>query len=198
MAINYPGPYELRFFYSITISSVVLNHVHRVNVNISGDPEPPVDFADIDILGVPGGLVSLDTVVDAYVTLLRELTSAANSFSHVELWRYDTGTFDSQFISTYTLGLVGTNVTAVVSAGQLIHTYRTAEGGIMRWTFMEPNVAQDVSRGYATMSAREQDIADFVLGTNRYFYARDTSLPVAFIKSHPGQSEVIFKRRYRP
>lgn len=197
MALNFPGPYELRFFYTITISSVAIQHVHRLNVNIVGDPVPPVDFASISILGTPGGVVPLDTVVDGYVALLRELTSAVNSFSHVELWKYTPGTFDSEFVSTYALGLAGLNVTAVVAAGQLIHTYRTAEGGILRWTFMESNVAQDVSRGYATMSAREQAISDFILGVNRYFYARDTSLPVAFIASHPGQSEVIFKKRYR-
>jgi len=51
MTIHYPGPYEIRLFYTITGGTGVIQHEARYNLRVAGDPEPGTPFADIERCG---------------------------------------------------------------------------------------------------------------------------------------------------
>jgi hypothetical protein len=193
---NYPGPYEVRLNYTVSASSVVLSHQQRLNVRISGTPTPGEIFPNIDALRRDDTPVALDEEVDDWVALLQPLFSNLTTFVNAELWKYEALSFESSFVGVYTIGLAGTSGTAQ-PAGQAIMTFRTNEGGIMKISLMECNIAPAVSVTYPNLSVAGKALADAVQFGTSPWLARDTSYPFAFIALHPGQNEVLFKKRFR-
>ena len=198
MAINFPGPYEVRINYNCNIGGLILNHTQRLNVRISGTPDVGTPFGSINCLRRDDQAFNLASEVDAWVALLRPLYLAGGTnFTTAELWKYTAQSFESSFVSSYSIGLAGTGGANNVGAGQVIWSFRTEEGGIMKIALMESAIQAGSSAGYANMSADQKAIADAVqLGTSPWL-ARDTSYPFTVIAMHPGQSEAVFKKRYR-
>jgi len=194
MALNYPGPVEVRLFYS----KLGLQHEARYNCNSPTTLFAGMDAADIDLydkIGVAGDAV---TVVTAWVTLLKVLYSAADvTFDYFEVWEYDGDTHLATFIAAETLTVAGTHANTGSVAGQLIFTFRTQEGNSMRLSLMEAAVGTTSVLGYAGLPANEQAIVDFVLSDSNWILARDTSYPAAFIRALYGSNEALFKRRFR-
>lgn len=200
MAINYPGPYELRMYYTCSVSGAVLNHVQKMNLDVDGEPDPGTAFADITPVRRIGLTTDLETAVDDWVVLIRAAyPSTAFAISRFELWRIAPDSFDGTFISAYEIGLAGVGAASVFPAGQYIMTFRTLEGGIMRVSFMEHiATAIGITDPPPLAQTGMQAIADFITSTSNYFLGRDTSYPIALRAGFPGQNEVLFKLRYRP
>lgn len=200
MALNYPGPYELRFKYSVTAGSLLLNHQHRVNVILSSDPPAGTPFSSINC--IPADLVpfQLDTAVDAYVVeLAKHYNNAYALINNVELWKYTPGSFEASFVSVYDIGVLGSSASAVNACQESRFTFRTAEGGTLMVVLAE-TVFSDKSApiGYATLNAQEKALVDFILGASTGFHiGRDTSRPVSFNQLFRGTNEATFKRRFR-
>lgn len=198
MALNFPGPGEVRLFYTTQPASATpITHVAKYNVSYLGDPDPGDEFSAIQVIDRLGVAHDLDDVVDTWVTQIRPLfgTGGGNSIDYAEFWIYTAGTFDAHFVSSYTIGLAGTSGSAVVSAGQSISTFRTQEGGIFKIVFLEsviqPGFKDTAPFSNAALEAIRQSI---VAGTTPWL-ARDTSFPFASIAHYPGQSEHLFKIR---
>lgn len=198
MALNYPGPFDLRFFYSTTVTGVLRNHVMKLNCNIDA-LAPGESFGGATVLTRGGATPALDDAVDAWVTLwLAAYPSTAFALSHVEAWQYETNSFAADFVSSYTIAATGVGGNSLTPAGQYIHTYRTQEGGIMKLSFMEPPVLSGVTDPPPLAATGMQAIADFVVSSANWILARDTSYPFALIGGYPGINEALFKNRYRP
>lgn len=201
MADNFPGPYQLRVFYNCAPSgSPNLTHVMALNLAVSGTPEIGTPFADIDIIRRIGGVVDLATVTSELHGVLRPILSLADTLiTHAELWKYAEGTHDASYVATYVIDLSGLNVNVAKPAGQMIWSWRTGEGGIMKIYVMEATNQESTQQSYGNLDADEQAFVDwFHEDATSYALARDTSPPLVFLRMSPGQHETIFQKRYRP
>lgn len=200
MALNYPGPYQLRVFYSVDAQSLGnMTHVLQMNLDCEPAPDPGDPFTDINIVRRGTTPMALHTMTNAFVVLMKALLDADDAtIDYAELWEFDPGTFDASYISSYTIGVAGTGVGTAIAAAQSIYVFRSIEGGTMRVYLQEANTAIGASLGYGDMGSDNQDFVDwFTNEVDATALARDTSYALAFTKLHPGQSEKLFKARYR-
>lgn len=198
MAFNYPGPYEIRLFYSTTpVGHPQMTHEQRLNCVVDSSPVPGTDFADITVETRSGANIALDVAVDQWVNLLQPNFHTSSEFVLAELWKYTPDTFDASFISAYEIVEVGTSVGATVVAGQAILSFRTVNGGIMRLNLMESIHAVGQQQTFPTSVVVINDIADAIVASTNEWYARDNSYPISRYKFSPGQNEALFKRRFR-
>lgn len=200
MAINFPGPYEVRIFYTVTTGISVHTHVQRLNVRVDGTPAPGTPMADIDFLRRDNLPFAADAEIDAWVALIlpRWAVHASNGVSHAELWKYEPDSFDSSFISTYDISAPSTGSGTTLIAGQEIYTFRTEEGGIMKVNFMQSVQAQGAPQVYSALNAGQKAIVDAIRNGTVPWLARDTSYPFSFIRMYPGSNEALFKKIFRP
>jgi hypothetical protein len=200
MTVNFPGPYEARFYYTVNNGSVVNTHVHRVNVQVVNAPAPGTAMADIDLIDKSLALVAADTTFTTWANLIkvRWAVNASNAITHVELWQYVANSYDAFFISTMPLNIATTGAGGTQVAGQEIYVFRTEEGGTMKISFMETVQAIGSPLTYTQLSANTKLIVDFVVApVNAVWLARDTSFPIAFTRMFPGQNEALFKKAFR-
>lgn len=199
MAINYPGPYELRYHYTVdTTPGGALEHQFRHSVVLEVDPTPGDAFSTINVVLSGGGTLALHTSVASTVAVVDDLLSAADAtIDFVELWKYTAGTFQADFISSFDISAAGTNVGATVPANQNIYTFRTAGGGILKFTLLDVPGAVGAPVAYASLAATHQALVDYIKhASSSPFYARDNSRPFAFLRFFPGNNEAVFKERY--
>lgn len=194
MAANFPGPYEVRIFYTTQLRQ----HVMKLNCTLTADPTPGDEFIDITAVTKGGGTRNLELGTLAVVTVVRPfLNTVTGEVNRAELWKYEPESFDSQFISVMDIALAGTAAGATLPATQSIWTFRTIGGGSMRFNILETDVAPAVTV-YPPFAGRTNDVAVAMLSTNTIFHARDDTFPFAAVAYHPGQNERLFKRIYRP
>lgn len=193
MAANFPGPYELRFVYT----NPPLVHTQRLNIDLTTDPAPGTTFDLLEAVPRVGTGYNLELGVDNWIIVLRNLLHTTVTINYVELWKYEPESFDATFISAYDVGLAGLAAASPVPAGQMIWTFRTLEGGVLRINVMEAARAPGSPVSYPALAATEKALVDFILADDNCFLGRDTSYPFAFMRLNPGQSEALFKRRYR-
>ena len=199
MAINFPGPYEVRIYYSVSYSvGGVLTHSQRLNVRLDADPTPGTAFADINALRRDESPFDLAGEVDDWVLLMKALYSNAGvTIDYAELWKYEDQSYDASFVSTYPIAVAGTNGQATIGAAQSIVTFRTMNGGIMKLSFMESVVAEGSKDTLPFSSAQLDAIADAVVAGTVPWYGKDNSYPFACIAAFNGKNEALFKRRFR-
>lgn len=201
MALNFPGPYEVRLFYTTSPAGFTgIQHVAKYNIALDADPPVGEDFANINARMRNTGTIALDTWVDSWVALLLQLVSSAggNTIDLAELWKYTPGTFDASYVASYSIALAGLSGAPPVPAGQAIQTYRTQEGGIMKLSFMETGLVTAVRDAPPFTPVASENIRQAVIADTNCWLARDTSYPIAAIGNFVGQNEALFKRRYRP
>ena len=199
MAINYPGPYELRFFYSVDATpGDVLQHQFRFSCELDGDPDPGAVFSTIDIVLSGGSTAALHTTCLAVINVVEDLYNSTDAtFDYVELWKYEEGTFNAEYVSSYDIGTAGTSASATVACSESIFTFRTTEGGIWKLVLLDNVGTPNVPAAYADLNAVNQAIVDyFKHATTSPARGRDGGSPFAFLKLFPGQSEALFKQRF--
>lgn len=201
MALNYPGPYEVRIKYTVSATGGSIQHVQRLNLNMAEAPTPGLPFEDVRALrrvddGTPASR-ALDTMVDEWIALIQTQFNTSVTFDLAELWAYEPESFEASFVSTYAIGVNGTNGAPISVAGQAILTFRTLEGGVLKINLMEPINAAGAKVGMTSAPAGIQAISDYVVSDVNWILARDTSYPFAPMNFAPGQNEAIFKKRFR-
>jgi len=194
MAINYPGPYEVRINYTVAGRS----HQQRLNVRIDGTPVAGVDdFTTIDALRRDDTPVALDSEVDDWVDLIKVyFNSTDGDIVNAELWKYEAESFNADFVAAYDIAVAGTSATATSPASQLMWTFRTQEGGVMKISLMDVHVTPGAKISPPYTSGNLAVANAVVLGTSPWL-ARDTSYAIANIGLYPGQNEKLFKDIYR-
>lgn len=201
MTLNFPGPSVLRIFYTVEPGLLTpMEHTLQLNFEPDVTPSPGTLFANIAVNPRVVADHPLSTVCDELVAYLRPLFTAVDvTFDRAECWNVAPGTFDYTYVSTYDISLAATGVGSVQIASQNIYTFRSWEGGILRLYLQETETAPGLPLAYSDMGSGHQDLVDyFTSDSHSFFLARDTSYPVAFLRMLPGESEAIFKRRYRP
>lgn len=202
MATNFPGPYELRFFYSTAVSgAATLTHVQRLNCDVSGTPAPGEDPGAVQITR---RVASLDPAEDwmsfvaaEWANLLKPYASSNMNIIRCELWKYAPESFEGEFVTVHPLAVAGTNGVAIVPASQVIHTFRTLEGGVLKINVMEASIAAGQQSPLSAAGSFQGALRDFVLSEANWILGRDTSYPFAAMTYAPGTNEALFKKRYR-
>lgn len=193
MVQNFPGPWQVEVDYTVD----TLDHVMRLNCDVTSDPAVGDDFSTIQVDRRLSGAEYLDTLVDAFVALLQPAWTADCTFNNAHLFKYTPLSFERTWYSSYGIGVDGTHAGVYSKANETITTYRTQEGGIFRLTMEELFIDFFGKSSLAAAGAYQGDLRDFILGGDNWILARDTSYPVWPLYLLHGQNEAIFKRRYR-
>lgn len=199
MVQNFPGPYELRLSYVVTITGVPLTHTARLNVDLTSAPTVGDAFNNINAK-TRGGIATPDlaAVIEAWLELVKMIYKTTTTFGIVELWKYEPLSFDASFVSAYTPTIsAGVDTDPTNTAGQEILTFRTQEGGILRLNFMETVFLTYGVQPYPIGAVRYDDIFEFVISSVNWVLARDTSYPFATLNRNMGQNEKTFRQRFR-
>lgn len=198
MATNYPGPYELRFFYVTEEPTAIASHQHRISVELTSTPSAPVLFSAISVRGLDGVTVtSLDTWVDYYVTAMAEIFKIGTTISHVELWHYTSLSFAADYVASYTLGVDGGSGSPLAIASQTILSFRSSEGGTLQLQFLGTVHAAGPKTTFPTGITFVNTMASIVLEDQSPIRARDDGFAVAPLFFLPGQNEALWKKLNR-
>lgn len=199
MAINFPGPYEIRIFYTVDTSpGGPLIHQFRYSVELDGDPDPGDSFNTIQVFVSGGATLGLHTNTLAVVNVMEDLLSAADAtIDYAELWKYEAGTFNATYISSYDISLPGQSANATNPALSLIFTFRTTAGGIMKAVLLDVPGDPGAPVPYATLVPVPKAFADYIIDdTLSPFVARDGGRPFVCLRAFSGENEAVFKKRY--
>ena len=199
MAVNYPGPYEVRIFYTVdTTPGGPRQHQCRFSCTLVGTPSPGDPFNTIDVFLSGGTSAALHTTTLAVVNVLEDLFNSTDAtFDYAELWKYESGTFNADFVSSYTIGSAGTSASATVPCSESIFTFRSTNGGVAKLVLLDTVGAPNQPAAYADLNAINKAIVDYWMSaTLSPVKARDNGTPFSFIRLFPGQNEALFKDRY--
>jgi hypothetical protein len=197
MANNFPGPWEIRLNYVATYGSLTANHLARYNVDVSGTPSIGDPAGDFDLKRRSLSTIAFTTFIDEWIALLVPVYTIHAGFVSAELWKYDPGTYDATFYTSYAIGEDGTQNANQKAATEVILTFRSTNGGIGRLHFMEAHLDPGDALGAGFYPSPWDDIAAYVENANNVFLARDNGYLLTSLKMLPGQSEALFKRRFR-
>lgn len=194
MALNYPGPHELEILYTVGSNQ----HKMRLNFDSGAILTVGTPFTSINVLRRAAATSVLSTVTDAWVALIKPLWLAADTtFDSANCYQYVADSFEKIWISAYTIGVAATGVGSRLDSWMFSYSFRTAEGGGMRWMGMEPAGSQSDCVDFSSLVAAEQAVVNFILSSSNWILARDTSYPLAFTRACGGQNEAIFRRNHR-
>ena len=194
---NFPGPYQLRFFYNTGVTGSAAEHVLALNLDLQSDPGAGQAMSTYTALLRSGGTKTCQQAASDFITLLRPLFSTAATFIRTELWKYAPGTNNAQFYSTLASGLAGTGVSGGQAAVQQIYVFRTLGGGSFRITLVEGTRTSGTFFLYTDLDANEKALVDAIVATTNWAIGRDNTFPFGFIRMYPGQNERLFKDYFR-
>lgn len=195
MALNFPGPYELRFSYTI----LSVDHTLRTSVTLNQVPVAGTSFAQIEALTPSGSTPFLSAWVEDFLTELgKQFNTGATTFGVVELWSYAPLSLDATFVSSYSPIAQPTSNSAYNLAQQTTYTWRTVEGGILKIVLLESVNDFTTLNTYPTPFTNPTAFMTLVSDpTASPIIARDTSRPFSPLKMSNGQNESVFRKRYR-
>lgn len=198
MPTNYPGPYELRFIYQTAISGFpTLTHQLRLSFEAQdeGDPGDPISEWTMKRRG--GGVVDAETWATDFATILKTLLDTNADILTVELWKYDTGTFNAAFQTVEPLNIAGTAGGSGNPDGQQIITFRSQNGGIAKVDVRRGVVTKGASQAFPTGSTPVNNLAAIIAEPTSPIKARDNGYLFAALRYLPGENEKLFKNRAR-
>lgn len=202
--MGYPPTIDIlqwRLTYTVTLASSVLTHQHNIYLKPDGAlPAPGTAISSINVLAQNGTTRTVIAWQSDYVAIYRQLFGAEMSVVGSEVWAYDAGSSDANFITASTIIAVGNNVNPCLPAKQRIFTARTFTGRIVRIDAQEQSSIDDnkvvwnQAPGQPAGDLRELIVED----TDRCPVARDGSYLLAALFDGRGQNEANWRRRFRP
>jgi len=196
---NLPGPYEIEFSLG-GWSAPVRSHVMRFNVIAVGNPPAGTLATAIDIQKQGGATAKLNVVANQLWEFLRLAYHTSITCTGYTLWKYAVGTNAKDFVSAGTVtNPAGTSATSPTVAWEVIATFRSANGGIMKVVYLEPSLTGE-NRSTLTPNAAGnaiQRLASYILSADNIAIARDDAFIVAALRDSRGQNERIWRKIYR-
>lgn len=194
MALNYPGPYELRQFYSVDGE----DHEFRVSIQLNAPIAIGAEFTDIEGTSEDGSLVTLSSFVDNMLDSMKaHIPSDTGAFGITELWIYQANSFEATYVSAYNSSIAPTGGSLERVALQVTYTWRTVEGGIMKLVLLDVSGDDEGGRNsYPTGGNTADAVFEFFTDkSNSLAVARDTSRPFKGLRQSFGQNELLFRKR---
>lgn len=196
---NFDGEWEIRWFYTTQPpGQLVLEHTHTYDVNGQGIPIAGLSFNDYQVNTKGGGTIDLDQhIVNDYLPLIQPLFSTTTSFIRAELWYAQEASTNFSYISSMAIGVNGTSGNDAVPAQQSTLTFRSIGGGIARLQYMESVIDSNAQTSAPFTNTVTLAIANYAVGASSPIIARDNTYLNAPNKDNEGQSEVLWRKRYR-
>jgi len=199
MPENLPGPYEIEFEV-IGYVAPVRTHKIRMNVVAVGSPAPGTLPTAITIQKRGGGTATLAVVANQAWEFLRVFYQNTINCPSYQFWKYQTGTRTKDFIATGALtNPAGTSASATTLAHEIVMSFRSANGGIMKTVLLEtintgnaqtalvPNAAGNIAQRWAA----------YVLSADGISFAADDAFPIAALRVSDSENEKVWKKIYR-
>lgn len=196
MATNFPGPYEID--YTLLISGIE-RHI-RYNCVPTTTPTPGAPLSTVNLMTRSGTPRAADTCVNELWTWVRLQYSNAVSCTGVTLSRYTPASFEKTYVTAATVSTpAGGNVAATVLASQRVMSYRSANGGILKLTFIEGIFTGNTRLALVANASgtNDQKLAAYTIGATSWMVARDDGFAIAPVYLTDGQNERAFKQRFR-
>lgn len=132
-----------------------------------------------------------------YDDILKIVLSTTNSvINFAELWTYDSEEGDPIFRETFEIDTIGTWATAPVQMGQLVLSFRTALGGVLKTYVMEtPAVVNQILTPPTMGGTQINAYRNWVLGSTGFVVGRDGSFPIAVIRGRTKTNDALRKKR---
>lgn len=196
MAILSPGPYIMELEYTVA----GLTHKSTHNCDVASTPTVGDDFTLIELATKGGTPVTADVWIANLVTAIETAFSSATAeFVTATLWQYSEIDNSRMFVSEYALGIPGDSAVAYRPAGQLVFTWRTSQGGIVKYNLMEASyAANDVQALGGIASGPFADLRDLFLSAGSPVLGRDNGYPIAALRVSAGENEALWRKRFRP
>lgn len=142
-------------------------------------------------------LTSWTILIDSYNAVVRPLMGANFTIVSAQLWTLASVTADPIFVAEYGLGLAGTGGGTGTQDGQIVWTYRTAPGGLLRHYLMEiAHVATNAKyRAPNFMNAASLALVNFMIGTSGFVRGRDGGQLVVCITQITKTNDALRSRR---
>jgi hypothetical protein len=126
--------------------------------------------------------VDMSTAVDDWINLVKTVYDADTTFVSAEFWSKPTEDDDPIWIFEHPINVVGTVAGAVQLAGELVFSFRTYGGNLMKLYFMDfsDQVPLNVRTALGTIGAgANANIRDYVLSGDAWFHGKDNNFAVA-------------------
>jgi hypothetical protein len=197
MTLNFPGPYELRIFYTGG-SSPTLTHSQRLNFDFTSAVNPGDNAFSANVVCRDGTPRTLQTVIDNYLGDVLDIVHTTNEVSIIEVWKYPVfGSFEAIFIAADAPAEAGLATGSSTLAGQHTITFRTFGGGVFKWTWLESVKGGAVQDNAPFADTDLNNIRLFFESATHCFVGRDGHFPLVGLRMSPGQNEAVFKKRFR-
>lgn len=168
------SPGWIRVQYGVTISSVL--RLHQFDVGIW-----PVAWNGSGTLlkRRPDGSATVlwTTAINALIGVLDDVMPNTASFIVTSLFRQDNASSEPLHIADNANVSPGLVAQSPLPYQQLIWSFRTGAGGIMKLSIYETHLAVNTRQNYASMGATYKAVADLVTASDTWVYARDNSFP---------------------
>lgn len=194
MATNYPGPWQVRIFYTANSRQ----HVCRLDCDMDIEGSPGENFGfwtPLNNGATPQ--VQLDEAVDTFIAKMQPAFRTTDEISRAELWKYTPLSNDAAYQSVYTLGANGTSAATNVLNGEQIFTFRSNNGGTKRIHFFDGVQPWGATQAWPFSTTWAYDLAAYVVGGDGWFVARDNGRLFSPLNFLPGSNEHWFKDYYR-
>lgn len=195
---NFPGPYEIEFTI-VGFTSPVREHKIRMNVAAIGSPAAGALPTAITLQKAGGGTATLDVVANQAWSFLRQFWPASISCVGYEFWKYVTGTYAKNFISTGTLTTPAGTAGGLTAKHQVTLSFRSANGGILKSVFLETVLTGDTQTALVPNGAGNvaQKWAAYVLSADGVSLAADDAYPIVALRDSRGENERLFRKIFR-
>lgn len=195
--VNYPGPWQMRFFYDCIADGYTWHHVSTINMDVDTPPDPGSDFADYDLMSRQGLYYSAETYADAVAAAMADMLQNNAVINYAELWKYEGASNDASFQSSYTLGVAGTSASSTVTDSQAIWSMRSQNGGVAFFEMFHVISIQSARKSYAASGAAVTGVWDLLTDLSSPALARDGGYLFTPLWFMPGHSEHYFRKRLR-
>lgn len=162
----YPG------FIKLTYSFSGITHTQTLPVREGGLVPPGTE----PMFDVNSGVdLSMSQCMTNYMAVMRPLFGSGTDFLTAEYWRMSSPTADPVWIYTHPLGVAGSHATQSAAMLQMVVSFRTSAGGILKLYLMEHTSAQAVNGrdAYPFSPGIVTNLANFVVGANGFIIGRD-------------------------
>ena len=195
---NVSGPYQIEY----QLDGWTLptrSHVMRVNCLAVGSPAVGTPPASVTMQKMGGGTANLQVVADQLWSFLRLSFPAAITCSGFTLWRFPSTTEARDFITAGSVTTPAGATGSAQAAAQTTLTFRSANGGIMKFVFLESNSAGDQRAALVPNAAGSsfQRLAAYVMSADNVCIADDDGFPVTSLRISQGQNERIWRKLFR-
>jgi len=195
---NVSGPYQIEYQLD-GWTSPTRSHVMRVNCLAVGSPAVGTPPAGVTMQKMGGGTATLQAVADQLWSFLRLSFPAAVVCSGFTLWHFPGVTEARDFITAGAVATPAGATGSVQQAQQTTLTFRSANGGIMKFVFLESNSAGDTRVALIPNAAGSsfQRLAAYVMSADNICIADDDGFPVTALRISQGQNERVWRKLFR-